>query len=190
MKYILVLIFFLFAQSCYSQDNTMELPTEIRDWYHNHTLYNTGGSCVFMSIGMNGVHSNNNNAASCPWTTTYGPENVGGATPTRVANMAKERNLKIYNVTADSYDVMHKWFEWSAKTNRFCALGAGTRHFQTLYGKEGDTWKVCNNNSPQRIDSYTESGLQKLHASSGYWAVFLIGPSTAPVPKYVEWWKK
>lgn len=187
-KYIILLLL-LITPSIYSEEtiHKMELPAEVRKNYQNYG----SGSCVYMSIGMNGRWLNNSNAASCPWSSEYGPENVGGATPSNVARMARERNLSIYNVTANDYETMRKWFLWSVKTGRYCAIGAGTRHFQTLYGynETTKTWYVCNNNSTNKIDEYSEESFRRLHEASGYWAVFLIGPPTPSIPEYITWWK-
>ena len=185
-KYLLICLFCvssLQAQEAY----VCEIPQEIRDHYTNYG----SGSCVYMSIGINGIHRNNLNAASCPWDSVYGPENVGGAGPSHVTKMAKQRNLACYNVTTDNYEDMKKWFIWSTKTNRFAAIGAGSAHFQTLYGydPQRNVWYVCNNNSPKKVDEYTEEGFQRLHSSSGYWSVFLVGPSPPQNPRYVSWWK-
>jgi hypothetical protein len=81
---------------------------------------------------------------------------------------------------------------WAAQTNRFCAIGAGRSHFQTLYGYvPGDArpWKVCNNNSTSRIDEYTEDEFRRLHMASGPWVVVPDEPSPAPPPRFVQWWR-
>jgi hypothetical protein len=191
--YRLYYLILLVCPSLYAQTNTsMELPSEIRESYQNHNLYNTGGSCVFMSLGLVGVHMNNDNAASCPWPSQYGPENVGGGWPSRVAEMAKKRDLSIYNVTASDYGTMKKWFDWASANNKFFAFGAGRSHFQTGYSRDEKEakWGVCNNNSPGKIDIYSENGFKNLHEASGYWAVFLKGHSTPPTPQYYDWWSK
>lgn len=190
-KYVLIfcLLVGTLTSKVFSQEyiHTMELPPEVRKNYQNYG----SGSCVYMSIGMNGRWLNNSNAASCPWNSDYGPENVGGASPGNVASMAKERNLSLYNVTANNYETMREWFIWAVKTGRYAAIGAGSRHYQTLYGYDDKKkiWYVCNNNSTHKIDEYTEEGFRRLHEASGYWAVFLIGPATPAVADYVPWYK-
>lgn len=189
MKQYILLFLLLFSTNIFAEDKViqMQLPEDVRLNYKN---YGTG-SCVFMSIGICGRWANNSNAASCPWNSEYGDENVGGATPSRVAKMARERKLSIYNVTADNYDMMRRWFIWSVKTGRYAAIGAGGSHFQTLYGynEVSGIWYVCNNNSPQKIDEYSEKEFRRLHEASGYWAVFLIGPPASAIPEYVKWWE-
>lgn len=187
-KFILLFLL-LFSSNILAEDyiHKMELPSDVRK---NYTNYGTG-SCVFMSIGITGRWAGNNNAASCPWDSEYGSENVGGATPSRVAKMARDRKLSIYNVTANDYKTMREWFIWSVNTGRYAAIGAGSAHFQTLYGynKDSGIWYVCNNNSPQKIDEYSEEGFRHLHEASGYWAVFLIGPPSPAIPQYLKWWE-
>lgn len=162
----------------------MELPAEIRDWYHNFG----SGSCVQCSIGMVGLYHNNNNAASLLWDSEWGSAEIGGSGPSRVANYARKRGLSIYNVTGDRYP--YKWHTWAVKTGRFAAIGAGRMHFQTLYGKDFDknTWFVCNNNSPHKVTEYSDNGYSSLHEASGQWLVILKGHAPNVPPQYIKWW--
>lgn len=183
----------LVVSTVYSQDEipgkTMQLPQEVRDWYHNFGPY---GSCVQCSIGMTGLWLNNPNAASLLWDSEFGPAELGGSWPSRVAEYARQRNLKIYNITGNNWEFMRNWFEWACKNGYYAAIGAGRAHFQTLYGWDEDSsaWYVCNNNSPHKVDKYSDNGIRSLHESSGYWMVILVGPSSPAVPKYIKWWDK
>ena len=165
----------------------MELPPEYRAWFKN-----PDGSCVQCSNGMVGMHINRPEWTFLLWDTPYGKAVHGGSWPGRVADYARIRGMKIFNVTGSSYADTRPWMLWAAQTNRFCAIGAGGSHFQTLYGYvPGDPkpWKVCNNNSTYKIDEYTEEGFRNLHMASGPWVVVPDEPAPAPPPKLVEWWR-
>jgi hypothetical protein len=161
---------------------SMELPVEVRQWFRN-----PDGSCVQCSIGMCGAWNNVPEATTLLWDTEYGKAVRGGSWPSRVADYCRERGIRAFNVTGDS---TFEWMEWAAKTGRFAAIGAGTRHFQTEYGRDrpAGRWYVCNNNSPQRIDEYTNEGYRRLHLASGQWVVILDGPAPPPPARYVRWW--
>jgi hypothetical protein len=158
------------------------VPAEIRGWYRN-----PDGSCVQCSIGMSGVQQSNPNAATLLWDSEYGSKERGGSGPGRVASYAKKRGLQLWNVTgASTFD----WMRWATRNGRWCAIGAGGNHFQTLtdYDPSSGTWFVCNNNSTGKIDEYSESGFRRLHLASGRWCVILDGPACAPPPVYRRWW--
>ena len=161
----------------------MELPASITGWYRN-----PDGSCVQCSIGMVGCHNNLPVWSTVLWDTDYGRAQRGGSGPSRVANYARARGMRIYNVTGQP---TFAWMEWAAKTNRFAAIGAGRSHFQTLYGRSwaGDRWYVCNNNSTGRVDEYTPVGFRSLHLASGPWIVVPDEPASAPPPRIVAWWQ-
>lgn len=181
---ILVSLFSSAASLCQAQ--VMDLRPEIRAYYRN-----PDGSCVQCSNGMVGWHHRDLNQASLLFDTPYGAAVRGGSDPSRVADYCNRRGIKAYNVTGP--DLTFPMMRWACKTNRFAAIGAGGRHFQTLYGYvEGDPspWKVCNNNSTSRIDEYTEAGFRQLHLASGPWIVVHDGPAPASPPKPTDWWKK
>lgn len=184
MRSMLALLLICFAvPAATGQDKTMmELPPEIRAWFRN-----PDGSCVQCSIGMTGVWNNVPAASTLLWDTEYGPRVRGGSTPSRVAAYCDSRKIAAWNVTGSE---TFEWMAWAAKTGRFAAIGAGTRHFQTEYGRDftRDLWYVCNNNSPHKIDEYTAETFRRLHLASGRWVVILKGPAPPPVPEYVLWW--
>lgn len=165
----------------------MELPDEYRAWFRN-----PDGSCVQCSNGMVGMQVNRPEWTYLLWDSPYGPAVRGGSWPGRVASYARQRGMKLFNVTGNSFADTRPWMIWAANTNRFCAIGAGTAHFQTLYGyvpADARPWKVCNNNSPQRIDAYTEEEFRRLHLASGPWVIVPAEPAPAPPPRVVEWWR-
>lgn len=173
----------LCAVGASAQDKRMmQLPAEVRSWYRN-----PDGSCVQCSIGMCGVWANVPSASTLLWDTDYGPRVRGGSTPSRVAGYCDSRKIPAWNVTGNE---TFAWMEWAAKTGRFAAIGAGTRHFQTEYGRDftGDKWYVCNNNSTYKIDEYSAEAFRQLHLASGKWIVILKGPSPPPPPEYLRWW--
>jgi hypothetical protein len=149
-------------------------------------------SCVYCSAGMTGCHNNLGSWSFMLWDTEYGKACRGGSYPSRFANDAKSRGMRLYNVTGRTYEDMRPWFEWIAKTNRFAAIGAGGSHFQTYYGRNWseDKFYVCNNNSTSRVDSYSPDAFQRLHMASGPWVVVPDEPATAPPPQVVQWWEK
>jgi hypothetical protein len=166
---------------------TMELPAEYRDWFKN-----PDGSCVQCSNGMVGMHINRPAWTYLLWESPYGPAVRGGSWPGRVANYARQRGMKLFNVTGSSFEDTRPWMVWAARTSRFCAIGAGAAHFQTLYGYDpaaAKPWKVCNNNSTGRIDEYTEEQFRRLHLASGPWVIVPDEPAAAPPPRVVEWWR-
>jgi hypothetical protein len=135
---------------------------------------------------MTGVWNNNPAATTLLWDTTYGSAVRGASGPKRVSDYCQRRGIPAWNVTGSAtYD----WMEWAAKTGRFAAIGAGTRHFQTEYGRDRDEgrWFVCNNNSPQKIDQYTNDGFRRLHEASGQWIVVLKGHAPPLPPAYLRW---
>ncbi len=160
----------------------MELPPEVREWFRN-----PDGSCVQCSIGMCGVWCNVPAASTLLWDTPYGKAVRGGSWPDRVADYCERRQIKAFNITGDT---TWEWMEWAARTGRFAAIGAGRAHFQTEYGHDPSAgrWYVCNNNSPRRVDEYTNDEFRRLHLASGKWVVILDGPAPPPPPRYVRWW--
>ena len=170
------------AQQPIAEKQTMELPAEVRGWF-----INPDGSCVQCSIGMCGVWNNVPAATTLLWNTEYGPAVRGGSWPSRVAEYCQQRGIRAFNVTGEN---TWEWMEWAAKTGRFAAIGAGSAHFQTEYGRDypAGRWYVCNNNSPGRIDEYSNAAFRQLHLASGQWVVILDGPAPPPLPQYIRWW--
>lgn len=160
----------------------MELPSGVRVWFRN-----PDGSCVQCSIGMCGVWANVPAAYTLLWDTEYGQRVRGGSGPSRVEAYAERRHIPVYNVTGT---MTWDWMRWASRTRRFAAIGAGSSHFQTLYGwnPAKDEWFVCNNNSPTKVDKYTWESFRRLHLSSGQWIVILDKTPPAPPPQYVKWW--
>ena len=176
------------AAQDFSYSAYMELPAALRE-----IMRNPDGSCVQCSNGMVGEHNNLPAWTFLLFDTEYGPAVHGGSWPGRVADYAKRRGMRLYNVTGNSYGDTRPWMIYAAKTNRFAAIGAGGSHFQTLYGYipgAEKPWLVCNNNSPQTIDEYTEQGFRRLHEASGPWVIVPDEPSPAPPPRIVPWWQK
>jgi hypothetical protein len=163
----------------------LDFPPEVRAWYRN-----PDGSCVQCSIGMCGVWQNTLEASTLLWDSPYGSRVRGGSGPSRVANYSKERGIPIYNITGEG---TLDWMKWAIRNGRMVAIGAGVAHFQTLVWISNDPsdkkpFKVCNNNSPTRIDEYDFNSFMRLHLSSGRWVVIIKSPSPPAMPKnYDEW---
>lgn len=166
---------------------SMELPADYRRWFSN-----PNGSCVQCSLGMVGMWINRPAWTFLLWDTPYGPAERGGSGPSRVARYAAARGMRLFNVTGRGYEDTRPWMIWAAKTGRFAAIGAGRAHFQTLYGYhpgEDRPWKVCNNNTPGKIDAYSEEEFRRLHLASGPWVVVPDEPPAPPPPRIVPWWE-
>jgi hypothetical protein len=165
----------------------MEIPSDLRAWFRN-----PDGSCVQCSAGLVGMNSNLPTWTFLLWDTEYGRAQRGGSWPGRVAAYAKQRGMRIFNVTGNSFEDTRPWMLWASKTNRYAAIGAGGSHFQCLYGYipgAAKPWLVNNNNSTSAIDEYTEEGFRRLHMASGAWVFIPDEPASAPPPRIVEWWK-
>jgi hypothetical protein len=160
----------------------VDLPVEIRAWFRN-----PDGSCVQCSLGMCGVDQNCPAAATLLWDTEYGPRERGGSGPSRVAEYCRRRGIRAWNVTGET---TWDWMRWATATGRGAAIGAGSNHFQTLMGHDAKQglWYVCNNNSPGRIDTYSDAAFRRLHLASGPWVVVLDSPPHPARPRYLAWW--
>lgn len=165
---------------------TLHIPKEIRVLYRNVTDSWGSGSCVFAAGGMCCSDQNAPAGSTMLWNTEYGNAERGGAGPSRMASVARKRGIPIYNVTGDTFP----WMKWADRNWRPCAIGAASNHFQTLSGIDAvnDCWRVCNNNSPSRIDEYSTAAFKRLHAASGPWIVIYNYPPHPAVPEIVEWW--
>ncbi len=163
-------------------DAAVDFPEEVRVWFRN-----PDGSCVQCSIGMVGVWQNCPQATTLLWNTDYGSAVRGGSGPSRVEAYADKRKIPIYNVTGES---TWEWMKWAARNGRMVAIGCFSSHFQTLcwHNPETNTWFVCNNNSPKKIDEYTWAEFKSHHLRSGQWVVLLKTPPPPPLPQYVKWW--
>lgn len=171
------------AIECPDPKLAFDVPADNRQWFRN-----PDGSCVQCSIGMCGVDQNVPVAATLLWDTEYGSRERGGSGSSRVANYSKKRGIRIYNVTGQG---TFEWMKWACRNGRGAAIGAGSSHFQTLVGHDpqSNTWWVCNNNSPRKIDEYTDAGFRRLHLASGQWIVILDYPPHPPRPVYRAWWQ-
>ena len=171
------------AQEDSNPSYSMDLPSDLRYWYRN-----PDGSCVQCSIGMCGVDQNVPAAATLLWDSEYGPRERGGSYPGRVSKYCNSRQIKAYNITGkETWD----WMRWACRNGRGAAIGAGGNHFQTLYGHDPatNTWFVCNNNSPRKIDVYSDAAFRRLHLASGQWVVILDYPPHPSPPEYRKWWQ-
>lgn len=179
----LVMVGLLLPAGVSKAQDQSDLPPDVRQWVRN-----PDGSCVQCSIAMAAFWQGNcPQAATLLWDTEYGKAVRGGSGPARVEAYADARKIPVYNVTGSQ---SWAYMKWAARNGRMCAIGAGGSHFQTLvwYNPERGTWFVCNNNSPKRIDEYSESGFKNLHLASGQWVVVLKTAAPPPLPVYVKWW--
>ena len=161
----------------------LHVPQEILQQFRN-----PDGSCVQCSNGMTGTDQGVPEFAYLLWDSEYGPKVRGGSNPSRVANYAKARNVRIYNVTGSkTWD----WMRSACLSGRGAAIGAGGAHFQTLVGylPERKTWVVVNNNGDQRRQEYSDEAFRQLHLASGQWCVILDYPPAPAPAKVREWWK-
>jgi len=160
----------------------LHVPQEILQKFRN-----PDGSCVQCSNSMTGTDQNIGSFAYLLFKSDFGPSVRGGSNPSRVAAYAKERGVKIYNVTGEP---TWEWMKWACANGRGCAIGAGESHFQTLvgYNPTKKCYYVVNNNGDQRIQRYDEQAFRRLHLASGPWCVILDYPPAPAPPEIVEWW--
>jgi hypothetical protein len=160
------------------------VPSAIRRFCRN-----PDGSCVQCSISMCGYDQNYPEASQLLWDTEYGKAERGGGWPERTSRYAQARGMRCFNITGNE---VYDWMKWACATGRGCAIGAGGSHFQTLVGHDPstNTWYVCNNNSTDKIDVYSDAAFRRLHEASGKWVVILDVPPRPGMPwQHVEWWK-
>lgn len=174
------------ATASYAWDDqhlSLHVPQEVLQKFRN-----PDGSCVQCSNSMTGTDQNVGAFAYLLWDSEYGSKVRGGSSPSRVERYAKERNVRIYNVTGKS---TWDWMRWACANGRGAAIGAGGNHFQTLVGYDPPTkrWFVVNNNGDQRIQEYSDEAFRRLHLASGQWCVILDYPPAPAPPKYLAWWK-
>lgn len=188
IRILLFLVLCIAFSGGLSAQDALRLPPENRAWYLNTT---NPGSCVQCSIGMAGVWQNEPRAATLFFQThNFGPAIQGGSSPSRVEAYSDARRMPVYNVTGAA---TFEWMKWAAKTGRMAATGCFPVHFQTLvYYDEASPkpWKICNNNSPGRIDEYTDAEFRRHHLDSGPWVVILKTPPPPVPPVYVDWWNR
>jgi hypothetical protein len=191
---LLILLLIMFGKSADAQQTAsyqwddpklaLHVPQEILQKFRN-----PDGSCVQCSEGMTGTDQNVGAFAYLLWDSEYGKRVRGGSSPSRVANYAKERNVRIYNVTGkNTWD----WMRWACQNGRGAAIGAGGNHFQTLVGHDPATnkWYVVNNNGDQRIQEYDDAAFRRLHLASGQWCVILDYPPAPAPARIVQWWRE
>lgn len=163
-----------------------DIPAEFRELFRN-----PDGSCVQCSIGMIGIDANDPSAYTLLVDSEFGNKVRGGSWPGRTAEYTKIRKIKCWNVTGrETYDAM----VWATETGRGAAIGFKTSHFCTLMGSIVDRagqrrWFVCDNNTPEKVDEYSDAEFRRLHEASGPWCVILDQPPAIVRPRYVDWWK-
>jgi hypothetical protein len=163
-----------------------DVPREFRELYRN-----PDGSCVQCSIGMCGIDANVPEAYTLLVDSEFGAKVRGGSWPGRVAEYARARGLKCWNITGDP---TYKAMVWATETGRAAAIGFKTAHFCTLLGSQVDRggrrrWYVCDNNTPQRVDEYDDDEFRRLHLASGPWCVILDAPPAPHRARFVPWWE-
>lgn len=172
------------------EPNTLDYmpPQEIREWYYNHGNPDENGErdpegdCVQCAIGKVGIRNNNLTMATLPWDSPFGSKIRGASGPDRVAEYCRARQIKIHNVTGRSINDTYPWLKYAADTGRGAAFGFGKNHFQKMMGYDGSKkpWLVCDNNTPWRVDHYTEKEFIAKHAACCFWVVVPDGPAPPP----------
>jgi hypothetical protein len=168
-------------------------PAAVRFWYYNHGNGYWGrqrdpdGDCVFCSFGMHGVRCNNLHAALLDFESEDGKANRGACGPARLAEICRQRHIPIFNVTGRSIEETYAWAKWAAETGRGAAIAFGKNHFQFMadYDAAKERWYVCDNNSPWRVDEYTDDEFKAKHTECCFWIVVLDGPAPPPPIRYV-----
>jgi len=157
---------------------------------------NPDGSCVQCSLGMVGTHHDNPQAECLLWDVDLNGDGKissnerrvrGGSGPSRVRAYCNARQIPAYNVTGDN---TLEWLEWAGRTGRQAAIYFTSNHMQTFLDvtEDGQKWRVCDNNSPTRIDEYTREEFWRRHRGMP-WVVILKEPPAPPTPEYFPWWE-
>jgi len=178
------LLFFLLGD-VYAWDVNNIVPVDQRQRFRN-----PDGSCVQCSIGMMGVDLNVPAAEMLLWNSEFGPAVRGGSWPERTKKYCEERNIPAWHIEGDTMP----WIEWALRNERSAAVTLTPSHMQWVTGMspDGRTFYVVDNNSPQRVDSWTrERFIQQHRIHGGGWAVILKTPARVPwiAPNYVPWWQ-
>jgi hypothetical protein len=187
-RFLLTIVLLLLALpvSAQQQIEYNLVPTDQRT-----RMRNPDGSCVQCSIAIAGVHHNIPSAEFLLVDSEYGRKVRGGSYPSRVEGYCRERKIDIWNIEGSQ---SMQWIEWALSTGRYVALTFGRAHMQTAVGMSADrqTFFVVDNNSPQRVDTYTRDRFLQLHRThGGGWCVILKGPVPAPwqAPPFTNWWE-
>lgn len=163
------------------------VPAEQRERFRN-----PDGSCVQCSIALAGLHQNVPSAEFLLQDSPYGPKVRGGSWPERVKQYCDQRGIKAWNI--EGRETM-AWIEWACRNGRYAAVTLSRAHMQTVVGMAADGTEVyvVDNNSPQRVDTYTREQFWRLHTADGAgWCVILDTPVPIPWigPEYKPWLKK
>lgn len=158
----------------------LQVPLAIRKRYPN-----PDGSCVLLSSGLGGIHTNDPKSWSLPFNTELGKAVRGGANPERIAQVFAQRGIRAYNVTGRPSIPMARW---AVKTGRACAIGFDYEHFQLVWGYDDSrkVWYVWDNRYPDQLREYTESEFEAMHDRSGRWVIVLDQPADR-IPKPRDW---
>lgn len=192
LRWIMVGIAWLVGVSAWAQSYSPSSPQDIVPTDQRLRFRNPDGSCVQCSIALAGVHQNVPAAEFLLWDSPYGPKVRGGAWPERVKEYCNARGIRAYNI--EGKETM-AWIEWACRNGRYAAVTCGSAHMQTVVGMSADGQEVyvVNNNSPQRVDTYTREKFWRLHTADGPgWCVILDTPVPIPWmgPEYKDWLKK
>lgn len=139
------------------------------------------GSCVQASLSMCGAHHAVPQAESLLVDSPYGPAELGGSYPSRVAEYAQRRGMAIYNVEGSE---TIEWIQWALMRGCYVAITYGQAHMITAVGmdREGGAWfEIVDNNYPgevRRVDRATF--IREHRIFGGGWCVILDGPGPPP----------
>jgi len=158
----------------------LQVPLATRRHYPN-----PDGSCVFLSMGVSGIQSNDPKCQYLPFDSAYGTAERGGANPERVAHVCAKRAIHAYNVTGKYSIPMARY---AVATGRGCAIGFDHEHFQAVWGYDyaRQVWLIWDNRYPDYITEYSESEFEAMHDRSGRWVVVNERPGDR-IPRPVEW---
>lgn len=163
-----------------------QLPNTIRTRY-----YNTDGSCVQCSNGFAGHTLNIAPFSELLWTTPYGPAERGGAGPSRVARYARERGVRVVNVTGSSTTA---WIEQELLNGRPLSITWDYNHVVSVLDMTADRqWFLVWNNQWRsgKPKWYGRSEFYRRHSVDSRWAVaFPSYPAPTPRGVYTNWWRK
>jgi hypothetical protein len=141
------------------------------------------GSCVQASISMCGAHHGVPAAESLLVDSPYGPAELGGSTPSRVAAYARRRNMPLYSVEGSE---TLSWIEWALRRGCYVGITYGMAHMITAIAvaEDGSWFEIVDNNYPAEVRRVGRDVFIREHRiHGGGWCCILQTPGPAPWAK-------
>lgn len=156
------------------------MPTEQFERFKNRVGPKGEGSCVQASLSMVGAHHAVPAAELLLVPSPYGPPELDGSWPERVAEYSQKRGMDIYNVEGAQTVA---WIEWALHRGCYVGVTYGQAHMIAAVGisPDGRDFYVCDNNFPSEIRRVDRDTFIREHRShGGGWCVILKTPGPPP----------